>query len=336
MAIKESSEIVEQNLDETAAADTLKPGAGSAGGDIGKTELMASVVSAMGGMSKQEINKFQEVLSQYGKNKLPGGGVPDKSAANKASIAAKGAMKEDVEELLSGDELSEEFREKASTLFEAAVNARVGIEVSRIEEEFEEAVTEVADRLEEEMTSKLDAYLDYVSEQWLEENKIAIEASLKLEATDKLVEGLKGLFAEHCIELPEETTDIVEQLQAQVAELEGKLNGAINESIELKQVINEAEKELVIEEVSEGLAATQSVKLRTLVEDFDASDIDAFRAKVELVKENYFSDKKVTSTNIITEEVVAEDESSLVEETVTNTNPEMNKYVSAISKSLKK
>lgn len=335
MAIKESSEIVEQNLDETAAADTLKPGAGSAGGDIGKTELMASVVSAMGGMSKEEINKFQAVLAQYGKNKTPGG-APDKSAANKASIAAKGAMKEDVEELLSGDELSEEFREKASTLFEAAVNARVGLEVSRIEEEFEEAVAEVADRLEEEMTSKLDAYLDYVSEQWLEENKIAIEASLKLQATDKLVEGLKGLFAEHCIELPEETTDIVEQLQAQVAELEGKLNGAINESIELKQVINEAEKELVIEEVSEGLAATQSVKLRTLVEDFDASDIDAFRAKVELVKENYFSDKKVTSTNIITEEVVAEDESSLVEETVTNTNPEMNKYVSAISKSLKK
>lgn len=340
MAIKESSEIVEQNLDETAAADTLKPGAGSATGDIGKTELMASAVATMGGMSKEEINKFAEVLATYGKNKAPG--AEDKSTANKATIATKasaatkGAMKEDVEDLLSGDELSEEFREKASTLFEAAVNARVGIEVSRIEEEFEEAVTEVANRLEEEMTSKLDAYLDYVSEQWLEENKIAIEASLKLEATDRFVEGLKGLFAEHYIEIPEEKADVVEELQAQVADLEEKLNGAINESIELKQVINEAEKELVIEEASEGLAATQSVKLRTLVEDFDASDIEAFRKKVDLVKENYFSDKKVTSTNIVTEEVVADDEKSLVEETVTSANPEMNKYVSAISKSLKK
>jgi len=336
MAIKESSEIVEQNLDETAAADTLKPGAGSAAGDIGKTELMASVVSAMGGMSKQEINKFQEVLSQYGKNKLPGGGVPDTSAANKASIAAKGAMKEDVEDLLSGDDLSEEFREKASTLFEAAVNARVGIEQARLEEEFEAALEEAQTELEESMTTKLDAYLDYVSEQWLEENKIAIEASLKLEATDQFIEGLKGLFAEHYIEIPEEKADVVEALQAQVEELQGKLNGAINESIELKNVINEAEKELVIEEVSEGLAATQSVKLRTLVEDLDFSDLQSFRKKVELVKENYFSDKKVTSTNIITEEVVAEDEKSLVEETVTNTNPEMSKYVSAISKSLKK
>lgn len=335
MAIKESSEIVEQNLDETAAADTLKPGAGSVAGDVGKTELMAAVVAAMGGMSKQEINKFQEVLDQYGKNKTPGG-VPMTAAANKASIAAKGAMKEDVEELLSGDELSEEFREKASTLFEAAVNARVGMEQARLEEEFETTLEEAQTELEEAMTSKLDAYLDYVSEQWLEENKIAIEASLKLEATDRFVEGLKDLFAEHYIEIPEETADIVEELQAQVEELEGKLNGAMNESIELKQVINEAEKELVIEEVSEGLAATQSVKLRTLVEDLDFSDIESFRTKVELVRENYFSGKKVTSTNIITEEVVAEDESSLIEETVTNTDPSMNKYVSAISKSLKK
>ena len=334
MAIKESSEIVENTLDETAAADTLKPGAGSAAGDIGKTELMASVVSAMGGMSKEEINKFQAVLAQYGKDKTPG--AVDKSAANKASIAAKGAMKEDVEELFAGDELSEEFREKASTLFEAAVNARVGLEAARLEEEFEGKLEEAAAELEEALTAKLDAYLDYVSEQWLEENKIAIEASLKAEATDKLIDGLKGLFAEHCIEIPEEKADIVEELQAQLASLEEKFNESINETIELKKIINEAEKESVIEEVSEGLAATQSEKLRTLVEDLEFSDIESFRKKVELVKENYFSGKTVTSTNIITEEVVAEDEKSLVEVTADHIAPEMNKYVSAISKSLKK
>lgn len=334
MAIKESTEIVEQNLDETAAADTLKPGAGSSAGDIGKTELMASVVSAMGGMSKEEINKFQEVLSQYGKNKTPG--AVDKSAANKASIAAKGAMKEDVEELFAGDELSEEFREKASTLFEAAVNARVGLEAARLEEEFEGKLEDAAAELEEALTAKLDAYLDYVSEQWLEENKIAVETSLKAEATEKLIDGLRGLFAEHCIEIPEDKADIVEDLQAQLASLEEKFNESINETIELKKIINEAEKESVIEEVSEGLAVTQSEKLRTLVEDLDFSDIESFRKKVELVKENYFSDKKVSSTNIITEEVVADDEKSLVEETPTHIAPEMNKYVSAISKSLKK
>lgn len=334
MAIKDSTEIVEQNLDETAAADTLKPGAGSAAGDIGKTELMASVVSAMGGMSKEEINKFQEVLSQYGKNKTPG--AVDKSGANKASIAAKGAMKEDVEELLAGDELSEEFREKASTLFEAAVNARVGLEQARLEEEFETKLEEATAELEEALTSKLDSYLDYVSEQWLEENKVVVEASLKAEATDKLIEGLRGLFAEHCIEIPEEQIDMVEELKAQVVALEEKLNDTINESIELKSVINEAEKESVIEDVAEGLAATQAEKLRTMVEDLEFSDIDSFRKKVELVKENYFTDKQVSSTNIITEEVAADDEKSLIEETVVNTDPAMSKYVSAISKSLKK
>lgn len=334
MAIKDSTEIVEQNLDETAAADTLKPGAGSVAGDVGKTELMASVVAAMGGMSKEEINKFQEVLSQYGKNKTPG--AVDKSAANKASIAAKGAMKEDVEELFGADELSEEFREKASTLFEAAVNARVGLEAARLEEEFEAKLEESVAEVEEALATKLDAYLDYVSEQWLEENKIAVETSLKVEATEKLIDGLRGLFVEHCIEVPEDKADIVESLQAQIEDLEAKLNDTINESIELKQVINAAEKESVIEEVSEGLAATQSEKLRTLVEDLEFSDIESFRKKVELVKENYFTDKKVSSTNIVTEEVVAEDEKSLIEESVVNTDPAMSKYVSAISKTLKK
>lgn len=334
MAIKDSTEIVEQNLDETAAADTLKPGAGSVAGDIGKTELMASVVAAMGGMSKEEINKFQEVLNLYGKDKTPG--AVDKSAANKASIATKGAMKEDVEELFSADDLSEEFREKASTLFEAAVNARVGLEAARLEEEFEGKLEEQVSEIEEALTAKLDAYLDYVSEQWLEENKVAVEASLKTEATAQFIEGLKGLFAEHYIEFPEEKADIVEGLQSQLEELEAKLNESINESIELKKIINDAEKESVIEEVSEGLAATQSEKLRTLVEDLDFSDIESFRKKVELVKENYFTDKKVSSTNIITEEVAAEDEKSLIEESAVHTDPTMSKYVTAISKSLKK
>lgn len=337
MAIKESSEIEENVvLDETAAADTLKPGAGSVAGDVGKTELMASVVAAMGGMSKEEINKFQAVLAQYGKNKLPGGGVADKSAANKASVAAKGAMKEDVEELFANDDLSEEFREKASTLFEAAVNARVGLEVARIEEEFEEAVQEVAERVEEELAGKIDTYMDYVAEQWFDDNKIAIESSLKVEAADKFIDGVKALFAEHMVEVPEETVDMVESLEARVAELEGQLNEEINEKIELTKLVEEAEKEAIFDEVAEGLAATQVEKLRTLAEGLEYSDADAYRRKVELVKENYFTEKKAAASSLVVEETAVGSLEELTEQTNVVVEAGMQQYVSAIGRTTKK
>lgn len=336
MAINQSTEIEENVvLDETAAADTLKPGAGSVAGDVGKTELMASVVAAMGGMSKEEINKFQAVLDQYGKNKTPG--AVDKAAANKASVAAKGAMKEDVEELFAGDELSEEFREKASTLFEAAVNARVGLEAARLEEEFEAKLEEATGQIEEELTSKIDSYLDYVAEQWFEDNKIAIESSLKVEAADKFIDGVKALFAEHFVEIPEETVDVVESLEARVAELEEKLNEEINEKIELAKLVEEAEKEAIFDEVAEGLAATQVEKLRTLAEGLEYTDADNYRKKVELVKENYFTEKKATSTSIVVEETAAGSVEELTEETnVVVTDPGMQKYVSAIGRTTKK
>lgn len=334
MAIKESTEIVENEvLDETAAADTLKPGAGSAAGDIGKTELMASVVAQMGGMSKEEINKFQEVLSQYGKGKVPG--AADKSAANKASIAAKGAMKEDLGEMFASDELSEEFKEQATTIFEAAVNARVGMEAARLEEEFEGKLEEAVVGLQEEMTAKIDTYLDYVAEQWFEDNKLAIESSLKVEAADKFIEGVKGLFAEHFVEVPEEKADMVEELQAYVAELESKLDEEINEKIELKKVIEEATMEAVFDEVSEGLAETQVEKLRALAEGLEFSDAESYRKKIELVKENYFSGKKTSSTSIVLEETAAASVEDLVEETQVNVDPGMNRYVSAISRTVK-
>jgi len=305
MAKQESTEIVENEiLDETAAADTLKPGAGSNAGDVGKTEMMAAVVSAMGGMSKSEINKFQEVLNQYGKNKTPG--AEDKSGANKASIAAKGAMKEDIEEMFASDDLSEEFREKASTIFEAAVNARIGLELSRLEEEFEDKLEEAVDSIEEEMTSKIDSYLDYVAEQWFEENQIAIESSLKVEAAESFMESVKTLFAEHNVELPEDSVDVVESLEARVAELEESLNEEITAKIELEKLVEAAEREAIFDDVAEGLAETQVEKLRTLAEGLEFADADTYRKKVELVKENYFSGKKESSTQIIVEETAAE------------------------------
>lgn len=329
MAINEST------LDETAAAETLKPGAGSVAGDVGKTELMASVVAAMGGMSKEEINKFQAVLDQFGKNKTPGG-VAMNADANKASVAAKGAMKEDLEEMFAGDDMTEEFKEKASTLFEAAVHARVGLEVARIEEEYEEALDEVAEKLEEEMAAKVDSYLDYVAEQWFEDNKIAIESSMKTEAADNFIAGVKALFAEHMIEVPAEDVDIVEDLQSIIDQLEEKLNDEINEKIELTKLVEDAEKEAIFDEVAEGLAATQVEKLRTLAEGLDYTDSEVYRKKVNLVKENYFSDKSARKSSIIVEETVASSLEELSEEAGNAVPSGMQRYVKEIAKITKK
>ena len=336
MARKESTEIVgNQILDETAAADTLKPGAGSSAGDLGKTEMMAAAVQAMGGMSKDEINKFSEVLSQYGKNKFPGAGGQDNSSANMSSIAAKGAMKEDIEEMFASDDLSEDFREKATIIFEAAVNARTGLEQARLEEEFENKLEESVQAIEEEITSKIDSYLDYVAEQWFEENRIAIESSMKVEAAENFMESVKTLFAEANVDIPEDQVDVVESLEERVAELEAMLNEEITSKIELQSFVEEAEREAIFDDVAEGLAETQVEKLRTLAEGLDFSDASTFRKKVELVKENYFSGNSNSSTQIIVEET-AVGEYEVLEEETTAVPSDMAKYVTAISKSTKK
>jgi len=349
MAKNNTTEIVENTevLDEAGAADTLKPGAGSGGGDLGSTKsaAMAAVMSALGGMSKDDINGFAATLAQFGPNKdLDGpGNSTANAAANKASISAKpsaaSAVKEDVAELFGEEELTEEFREKASTLFEAALSVRVGLEETRLQEEFETKLEEALAEQEEALVTRVDQYLDYVVEQWMEDNKLAIEASLRTDVTEGFIDGLKNLFAEHYMELPEERLDVVGDLAAQVQELTAKLDESITKTIELEKIVNEATAEAIFDEVSEGLAATQTEKLRTLVEGVDYADAESYRKKVGIIKENYFSDKKAAATTgLIVEETVSDPESLTEEGAASYAQPDaaMSRYVSKINSSVKK
>ena len=324
---KNTAETVE-NIDEASAAETLKPGAGS-GGTESKAQTLAAFSSLLAQLGKEDLSKlFNDVQAVFGPNKAPG--AVDNSAKNKASIATKGAVKEDVEEMFSGDELSEEFKEKAVTVFEAAVEARCIVEEARLQEEYEQKLDEAVAVIEEEITTKIDQYLDYVIEQWVEDNKIAIESSLRAEIAEEFMGNLHKLFVESNINVPNEQLDVLGEMTAKVEELEARLDESVNRQLELQAVIDEAEKEAVFDEVSEGLAATQVEKLRTLAEGIDYADADTYKRKLDIVKENYFSDKISAPAATL----VDVGESSLTEEAAP-VPAEMAKYVTAISRTLK-
>ena len=260
----------------------------------------------------------------------------DMSAKNRASIqthGGSGAMKEDMENLFQGEDLSEEFKEKATTIFEAAVGAKVSEITEQLQAEFDAKLEEQVVSVVGELSETLDDYLNYIVNGWLEENEVAIETSLRSEITEEFIEGLKNLFVEHYIDIPEDKVDVVEELSVKVEELEGKLNEAMNDNIELNKALQENAKNQIFAEVSEGLADTQADKFATLAENVQFEDVDSYRRKLEIVKENYFSAKKVRS-NIIQEEVDnASDEAQA--QPVKMTGPVAN-YVQAISRSIKK
>jgi hypothetical protein len=241
-------------------------------------------------------------------------------------------MKEDVEEMFSGQDLSEEFKEKATTLFEAAVNAKATLEVVRIEEEYslrlEEEVAQIAENLEKQ----IDAYLDYVVENWMKENEVAIESTLRNEITEDFINNLRNLFSEHYINVPQEKIDVIEELALKVEQLESKLDESINENVDLKKFVAEVAKDEAIAEMSEGLTLTQQEKFELLSEgiEFDG-DVDNYKKKLSYIKESYFSIGAKKPVSNIEEETFEGDESHNVP-----INPEVAAFVKAISRTVKK
>lgn len=340
----------EQHVDETLeeeslAASTLKPGSKSVADPKSKIEAMTSVIGAMHAMRKDDLTKwYTQAMALIGKeaSSLPAGASADSNASTIDMKGGKGPktrdpmpklnVREDVEDMFVGEELSEEFKDKASTLFEAAVNARAMVEVARLEEEYETRLEEEVSSIVESVEKNLDTYLDYVVEKWMEENQVAIESSLRNEVTEEFINGLKGLFAEHYISVPEDKVDVIESLAAKVEELEEALDETINENVELKTVIAEAERASVIDDMAEGLTMTQVDKFFALSEgvDFDG-DLDTYKAKLNIIKETYFTKKSAMSAQTNIEEETFDGDA----ETSVFVDPSVNRYVQAISRTVK-
>lgn len=327
MSDKELTDIVENedNLDESAASETLKP-------NPTRVEMLATMTQLMAQLGKEDLSHFfNDSIKKYSPDGVPSATAPGGGPAlGQMPAATLGAMKEDVAEMFEGDDLSEEFKDRASTIFEAAVAARANLEAVRLEEEFATKLDEAVVAVKEEITEKVDQYLDYVVEQWIEDNKLAIESSIRAQVTEDFMEGLRNLFAESYINVPDEKIDVLGELHAQIEELEGKLDESINQRLELQSILDEATKEATFDEVSEGLAATQVEKLRTLAEGLEFGDAETYAKKLQIIKDKYFSEKKeVTSTGVVTEE--AEEGVDRVVET----RADMAHYVSAISRNVK-
>jgi hypothetical protein len=242
-------------------------------------------------------------------------------------MAWKKKMKEDVDALFSDDEtISEEFKVKVSTIFEARVQDRVTQLEEQIEAQYASMLEEAVESVKQELTEKINDYVGYIVEEWMEENQIAIEKGIRAELTEDFINGLRNLFAEHYIDVPAEKVDLVDELATKVDELEAKLDEEVERSVEYRTALIEAYKEVVTHEVCEGLVATQVAKIRELAESVDFSTEEEYRQKLEIIRENYFpSGVKKADAAQLNEQVDSD-------EKVDVTDPIMKSIVQSISK----
>jgi hypothetical protein len=237
---------------------------------------------------------------------------------------------EDVDALLAGENLSEEFKTKAAVIFEAAVNARVQSISEQVQEKLVQQFDEEFDTYKQELAERVDDYLNYVVEQFMEENKLAVEQGLRAEITESFINGMKSLFEDHYIDIPEEKVDLVSELADKVTSLEDQLNEQINKSVDLNKELNEHKKMEAIHAVCEGLTQTQVEKVVSLAEGVDFTTQEEFVEKLEMIKESYFP------SNV----VIADKSEFLDEQAYTSAPEETTKYVdpevAMIAKSLTK
>lgn len=234
-------------------------------------------------------------------------------------------VKEDVDALVNGEDLSEEFKTKAATIFEAAIVTRVKAEVAKLEEEFEAKLEEATAESKEGLVEKVDGYLNYVVEQWIAQNEIALEHGMKSEILEGFVGGLKGLFEEHYIDIPEEKFDVLGALEDDNAELKAKLDEQVAANVELNKTINEGKRDEIVKSASADMTETEKEKFYGLAEELSFEDSETFEKKVKTIRENYFNGK--SSTNV--ESVVTDSPVEELKEEV-KVDPQMAKYLNAL------
>jgi len=203
---------------------------------------------------------------------------------------------EDVNALLGGEELSEEFKEKAKVIFEAAINSKVAIVKEELEEKYVAALEEQLAEEKEALAERVDSYLEYVADEWFAENALVVEHGLKTEMTESFLEGMKGLFEEHYVSIPDEKYDVLESMVEKLDEMEEKLNEQIEKNISLNGRLSEATADGILDKVSEGLATTQKEKLASLSESVEFESEEQYREKLEMLKESYFAEKTSTAS----------------------------------------
>ena len=243
-------------------------------------------------------------------------------------------VSEDIAAAFSGSDLSEEFKAQATQIFETAVVSSVNMKLAEMAEQAEEEYAEEMQNIEEGLTTKIDEYLDYVVEQWMEENRLAVESGLRSEVTENFLSGLRNLFAENWIDIPEEKVEVVEELAGEVEHLTASLDEEMQKNIELKKQVEKFEREIAFVEVSEGLTEMQIAKFESLAEAVDYEDAESYKENLETIRMSFFenrSEEVMESRTTLDEEFIETNETS-----EKKLDPSMQVYSAAISRSVKK
>jgi len=261
----------------------------------------AKPAEAMKGVKEEEDLSDEEVVSEEETTEEEV--VEEEIAEEEVEVVAEYDIEEDVNALLQGEELSEEFQEKAKTIFETAISAKVAAIRVEMEEQLNAQIAEEQEKiaeefatLKEQLAERVDSYLEYVADEWFEENALAIDNGLKTEMTESFLEGMKGLFEEHYVSIPEDKYDVLESMVEKLDDMETKLNEQIEKNVSLNKRLAESVADGILDQVSEGLAETQKEKLASLAESVEFESETKYREKLEMLKESYFSEKKATST----------------------------------------
>ena len=234
---------------------------------------------------------------------------------------------DDVNALLGGQELSEEFREKAKTIFEAALKSKVTELREAMDAHYEAKLVEEVEGMKDELVERVDSYLEYVADEWLQENALQVERGIRTEMTESFLEGMRGLFEEHYVSIPEDKYDVVENMVDKLDEMESKLNEQIEKNITITKSLSEATADGIVSEVSEGLSSTQKEKLASLAEGVGFESEESYKEKLETLKESYFkTSPKRSDSEVLNEEAA-------VSETTTGA---MSAYIQALSHAAKK
>ncbi len=279
-------------------------------------------------VSEEETPETEEVVAE--EETTEGEVVAEEEKVTQPEIN----VEEDVKALLEGEELSEEFQEKAKTIFEAAIKTKVAEVKTQLEESYAATLVEEIDTVKASLTERLDSYLEYVADEWMSENKLAVEAGLKTEMTESFLNGMKKLFEDHYVTIPEEKYDVLESMVDKLDEMESKLNEQIEKNVALNKRLGQSTAEAIFAEVAEGLAVTQREKLTSLAENVEFESETDYREKLETLKESYFpsgkssapkSNSENLSEEVSTDEVVSE-----------QTTPRMQAYLDTLSRAAKK
>ena len=319
--------------DATSTSGARKMAGGSASDNTTKDPMprtKAGMIAAMNNhMSKMRKNDMSKAYGEMMKIVSGTYESVEQSEDEPQLVEYQADFSDDLNALVESEAtLSDEFKTKAGVIFEAAIRSKLSEEVDRLEAKYNEELAEEIESTKSDLVEKVDNYLNYVVEQWMEDNQVAIQTGLRTEIAEKFMSSLKDLFTESYIEVPESKVDLVDQLAAEVEELEGTANEAIAKNLSMQEELEQYKRDAIIREHSTGLAETQVEKLKDLVAEVDFDDEETFAQKVETVKESYFT-KKASESADITEE---EDDGEPVIETAGS----MAQYLQAIQKTNKK